>query len=208
MKKYLLLILILFSAQVTLAKSKPSPDFDAGYVGVLPDVLEKFQKMQPKYAPAEFQSVDGFNDQNQIKPVPRDNPAFVNIILKTDKTSQYVNDINDLVQIVQKLENALETKVDVQKFNAVSNYLNDNIEYLRNKYRNKSEENYISFVRLMQLNNHVQAVSLLRSESALYSPYIPYSDKGYIYKPNVIEQQMNYLLKEVQDVLIVLQEVK
>ncbi len=33
-----------------------------------------------------------FNSENELKPIPRENPAFVNIILKSEKTTQYVND--------------------------------------------------------------------------------------------------------------------
>jgi len=208
MRKIFLLIIILFSAQVVFAKTKPVSVINGGYAGTLPDVLEGFQKSQPQEAPQVFDSVDGFNDKNQIKPIPRDNPAFVNIILKKDKTSQYVNDVNDMILIVQQLENSLDTKEDVQKFNAASNYFNENVGYFRDKYKNKPEESYISFRKLMQLGTHVQTVSQLRAESSIYSPYLPYTDKGYIYSPHNINQQMDYLLKEVERTLVILQEVK
>jgi len=208
MKKILLLIILLFSTQVVFAKVKSNPAINSGYVGTLPNVLEQFQAAQQKKSPQVFESVDGFNDQTQIKPVPRNNPAFVNIILKKDKTSQYVKDINEIILIVQKIEKSLEDKEDTQKFNAVSNYLNENVEFLRDKYKNKSEGSYISFRKLMQLNTHVQTVSQLRAESSIYSPYLPYTDKGYIYSPNNINKQMDYLLKEVEDTLVILQEAK
>lgn len=207
MKKLFLLFVILLSTQAAFAKSKPAP-VGSGYVGTLPNVLEKFETMQPQKAPQVFEAVDGFNDQNQIKPIPRDNPAFVNIILKKDKTSQYVNDLNEIILIVQKVEKSLENKEDVQKFNAVSNYLNEDVKVFREKYKNKSEGSYISFKKLMQLNTYVQTISQLRAESSVYSPYLPYTDKGYIYSPNNINQQMDYLLKEVEDTLVILQETK
>ena len=190
------------------AKPKTDPVVNGGYAGVLPDALEKYQQTQPQKAPPVFDSVDGFNDQNQIKPSPRNNPAFVNIILKKDKTSQYVNDMNDMILIVQKLEKSLEEREDVQKFNAASNYFKENVDFFRDKYKNKSESSYISFRKLMKLNTHVQAISLLRSESSIYSPYLPYTDNGYIYSPNNINKQMDYLLKEVEDTLVILQEAK
>lgn len=206
MRKFFLLVLIILSAQTVFAKSKPAPT--GGYVGTLPDVLERFQAAPSTKTPPVFESVDGFNNQNQIKPVPRENPAFVNIIMKKDKTSQYVNDINEIILIVQKLEKSLDDKEDVQKFNAKSNYLNENVKVLREKYKNRSEGSYISYKKLMQLNTYVQTVSQLRAESSLYKPYLPYTDSGYIYSPNNINQQMDYLLKEVEDTLFVLQEAK
>ena len=206
MRKILLLILLLCSTQVVFAKTKPA--LTGGYVGTLPDVLEMFQAPPSQKSPPVFEAVDGFNNQNQIKPVPRNNPAFVNIILKKDKTSQYVNDMNEIILIVQKVEKSLDSKENVQKFNAEANYLNENVKVLRDKYKNRSEGSYISFKKLMQLNTYVQTVSQLRVESSLYSPYLPYTDKGYIYSPNNINQQMDYLLKEVEDTLVVLQETK
>ena len=211
MKKIFLIIIMLCSTQVVFAKTKPiapKPAVDGGYVGTLPDVLERFQSSQPQKAPQMFEAVDGFNNQNQIKPIPRNNPAFVNIILKKDKTSQYVNDLNEIILLVQKLEKSLEEKEDVQKFNALSNYLNENVKVMRDKYKNRSEGSYISFNKLMQMNTYVQTVSQLRAESSLYSPYLPYTDRGYIYSPNNIDQQMDYLLKEVEDTLVVLQETR
>lgn len=192
---------------MAIAKGKPAPVVvDGGYAGTLPNVTERFQKSQPQTSQPLFNSVDGFNDQNQLKPVPRDNPAFVNIILKKDKTSQYINDINYIIPIVEKIEKSIENNDDVQKFSAESYFLKENVEYLRAKYQNKSEESYISFKKLMQLNMHVQTVSQLRAESAVYSPYLAYTDKGYIYNPNNIDRQLDYLLKEIQSTLVILKE--
>ena len=53
-----------------------------GYVGTLPDVTSKFQPSIPTEATPVFEAQDGFDDPDQLKPVPRDNPAFINIILK------------------------------------------------------------------------------------------------------------------------------
>lgn len=199
------------SAQPAFAKKKPLPQsIEGGYAGTLPtieDLESRFQKSKLEIAQPAFESVDGFNDQNEIRPTPRDNPAFVNIILKKDKTSQYINDINAIIPIVQKIEDCIDDGQNVQKFNAASYFLNQNVEYLRKKYKNKSESSYISFKKLMQLNMHVQTIAQLRSESEIYSPYLAYTDRGYIFSPNSIDQQLNYLLKEIQDTLIVLKDV-
>ena len=198
---------LVFAKARTTPKSKiPAISVDGGYVGTLPDVQERFQKSQPKVSVPMFESVDGFNDQNQLKPVPRNNPAFVNIILKTDKTSQYINDVSDIIPIVEKVGRCIEDGQDVQKFNAASYFLKENVEYFRDKYENRSEGSYISFRKLMQLNLHIQTIAQLRAEGEIYSPYLAYTDKGYIFSPNNVNQQLDYLLKEIQDTLIVLRE--
>lgn len=59
-------------------------------MGTLPDVSKSFQTSDPKSAKPLYEKTKDFNSANEVKPAPRDNPAFVNIMLKTDKTSPYL----------------------------------------------------------------------------------------------------------------------
>lgn len=210
MKKILVLFLILFCfAPASFAKKKPALVIPAGsgYVGTLPDPTIHLQKTQPQTAQPIFDSQSAFNDKDDIKPAPRNNPAFVNIILKKDKTSQYVNDINEIIPILEKIEDSIEKGENVQKFTASAYFLDKNVEYLRDKYKNRAEESYISFKKLTELNMQAQSVSMLRGEREIYSPYLASSNKGYILNPNNIDTQLNYLLKNIQDTLVILKEV-
>ena len=212
MKKFLILILFLLTCfpQFALAKAKETvpAEGSSGYVGTLPNITERFQTAQPQQALPSFEYQDGFNDQDNIKPAPRNNPAFVNIIIKKDKTSQYINDLNSIIQIVEKLQTSIEDKQDVQKFNATSYFLKENVEYFRDKYKNKAEESYISFKKVMQLNTQVQAVSQLRLESEVYSPYVTATQSGNLFSNNNIDNQLNYLLENIKQTLVVLKEDK
>ena len=51
-----------------------------GYAGTLPDIGEKIEKSKTKVTTPIFESQDKFTDPSELKPVPRDNPAFINII--------------------------------------------------------------------------------------------------------------------------------
>lgn len=210
MKKIFLLVLILLCAHPAFAKGKIKgpPSMVSGYVGSLPNPTERFQKSKPESAPPVFNSVDGFNNQNELKPVPRSNPAFVNIILKKDKTSSYINDLNYIIPIIEKIQKDIDDSGSVQKFCAEANYLKENVDYLRDKYKNKPEGSYISFKKLMQLNLDVQTVSQLRKESAIYNPYVAYSGNGRVYSSNSINQQMEYLQKNIETTLFILKEAK
>lgn len=212
MKKILVLFLILFCAVPSaIAKKKEAiviPE-GAGYVGSLPDVTERFQNsIQQEAAQPSFDYKDGFNDPDTIKPAPRDNPAFINIIIKKDKTSQYVNDLNSLIAIIEKLQNIIEDQQNVQKFNAESYFLKENIEYFRDKYANKAEQSYLSYKKVMSLNTHVQSVSQLRVESEAYSPYVTEAQSGNMFSQNNINTQLDYLLSDIKDTLVVLKETK
>lgn len=211
MKKIVILagILILVSSQSVWAKKeKLVIPKDAGYVGTLPNLEERFQSTKEVEAQPSFEYEEGFNDPNAIKPIPRNNPAFVNIIMKKNKTSQYLNDLNELIPIVESLQTLVEDNANVQIFNAKSNYLKENIEYFRDKYKNKSEESFISYKKLMELNAQVQTIAQLRLESEVYSPYVTAAGSGNLFSKNTIDLQLEYLLENIQKTLVVLKETR
>lgn len=214
MKKILILLLILFCcmpaafANIFAKKPQTALPGNSGYVGTLPNLKDSSQKSEIEEAKPVFEYQNGFNDPNEIKPAPRNNPAFVNIIMKKDKTSQYINDLNYIISIVENLQTTVEDKDNVQKFNAQSYFLKENVKYFRDKYKNKAEESYISFKKLMQLNTHVQAIAQLRLESEAYSPYVAAEGSGNMFTQNNINNQLDYLLKEIKDTLVVLKEAR
>lgn len=211
MKKVLGLILILiFLCPNAMAKKTASTATPTGngYAGSLPNLEEHFKSYQHEEAQSSFEYKDGFNDPDVIKPAPRDNPAFVNIILKKDKTSQYVNDLNSLIAIIEKLQTVIEEDQDIQKFNAQSYFFKLNAEFFRDKYKNKAEQSYVSFRKVMQLNTHVQSVAQLRVQSETYSPFVTAQNSGNAFSQNNINNQLDYLLDEIKQTLVVLKETK
>lgn len=210
MKKILVLFLLLglIFPQVAFAKKqKTTIPEGSGYVGTLPDVTKRFQKTEMVESP-EVDSTDAFDAQDTIKPAPRNNPAFVNIIMKTDKTSQYLNDLNNIISLVEKLQNTIENNNNVQQFNAESYDLKVNVDYFRNKYKNKAEQSYVSFKEVMQLNTQVQSVARLRLEKEVYSPYVTATQSGNMFSNNTIDTQLNYLLDNIKSTLVVLKQTR
>lgn len=177
-----------------------------GYVGTLPDISKSFKTSEPKSAKPMFEKTKDFNSSQEVKPVPRDNPAFVNIMLKTDKTSPYLNDLNEILPQLEKLLVCIENNDNVQKFNAKAYFFNKTVDYLRNKYEGKPESNYISFQKLLELSSHTQSIATLRAEAEKYRPYLAYTGAGYLYNDNVIDQQLEYLRVEIEDTIVVLKE--
>lgn len=192
---------------VAVSSSAAIPN-NSGYVGTLPNVSDRFQTSQPQDSKPSFEYENGFNDQDDIKPAPMNNPAFVNIITKKDKTSQYLNDLSSLISIIEKLQTSVENNDGVQKFNAESYFLKGNIEYFRDKYKNKPEESYISFKKVTQLNTHVQTIAQLRLEKEIYSPYVTNEQNGNLFTQNNIDTQLNYLLDDIKATLVVLKQTK
>ena len=179
-----------------------------GYVGKLPDIAKDYNADGQKTNKPVYEYSEDFNSANEIKPVPRENPAFVNIILKSDKTSQYVNDINEIIPILENLYDIIENDESLQLFAAKVYFLNKNCDWLREKYLEKPESSSVSFQKLMELNLHTRSVSILRTEAVKYNPYLAYGGSGSIYEANNINQQLEYLKTEIEETIVVLKDAK
>ena len=177
-----------------------------GYLGTLPDILDKFQPVQPAKGTPVFEAEEGFDDPDKLKPVPREDPAFVNIILKKDKTSNYINDINLIIPQIEGLIDCIENEEGIQMFVAKASTLDFSIGALRKRYDGKPESYYESYTKLMALTLHAKSVAELRREGAEYNRYLAYQAAGAIYAPDNINKELQYLLQELQDTLAVLRE--
>lgn len=202
----ILLVIILFAPTYVSAKEKLESFDGKGYVGTLPDLNRGYEvKQSPKSKPEIIPSKD-FNSENELKPVPKDNPAFVNIIIKPDKTSQYVNDIYEILPLLEDINDLIEDDSDVQLFNAKIYYFNKSAEFLRDKYKDRPESQFVSYKKLMELNTHTKSIALLRNEAIRYNPYLAYGDEGYIYNPNNINEQLQFLKKEIEQAIVILKD--
>ena len=111
MKKLFAIIFIAFFC-LPVYGAKKNPAFDGmGYVGTLPDLTRQYQPTEPKSTKPVIEQVENFHSSDQVKPIPRDNPAFVNIILKQDKTTRYVNDINEFYSFNEYTGKGLNTPI-------------------------------------------------------------------------------------------------
>lgn len=208
MRKFCLFYILILAMAGGLCFAKDRPEnFDGrGYVGILPDLTRSYESEEPKQTHPEMKPAKDFNSENELKPIPRDNPGFVNIILKTDKTSQYVNDINEFIPLLENIYDLIDNNSNVQIFNAKVYYFNKSADYFRDKYMNKPESEFISYKRLMDLNLHSRSIALLRSEAEKYNPYLAYGGAGYVYNPNNITEQLEYLKTEIKQTILILKE--
>jgi hypothetical protein len=53
---------------------------------------------------------------------------------------------------------------------------------------------------------HAKSVALLRNEAQKYNPYLAYGSSGYIYNPNNITEQLEYLKAEIEQTILLLKE--
>ena len=109
-----------------------------GYYGTLPDIKSDFAyKKQAGPSSKEIDikvpNEDELNEEN-FKPAPFDDDLFLDMVIKKEPNSQYVNDIQKIKFALNKLKNCLENKGDIQLYNGCVNVLelnlNDNIHFI------------------------------------------------------------------------------
>ena len=177
-----------------------------GYAGDLPKIEDPSQNTKTKAAEPIFEPQQGFDNPAELKPVPRDNPAFIDIIQKKDKTSQYVNDINNIIPMLEKLYDCIDDNENLQLFVSKANLVTINIDSLTRKYDGKPESYYESFKKLIEVNRYTKTIMTLRKEAVQYQRYLAYSESGSIYNPANIEQQLEYLKEEINSTILLLRE--
>ena len=210
MRRIFILVLVIFltvlQANALFVGRQPAANEGSGYVGTLPDLSKSFTSSEPHESKPVFEKTENFHSNSTLKPIPRENPSFVNIILKSDKTSQYINDLNEMIPALENILDSIESKEPVQRFVARVYFLNKNVEYLQEKYSDKPESTFVSFKKLEEVSNHAQTVSNLRAEAEKYKPYLAYGGAGYIYNSSNIEEQLEYLRIEIEEAIVVLKE--
>ncbi len=177
-----------------------------GYAGSLPQIEDNLEKTKTKVAEPVFEPQDGFDKKENLKPVPKDNPAFIDIIQKQDKTSQYVNDANNIIPMLEKLYDCIEDNESLQLFVSKANLFTMNADYLLAKYEGKPESYYESFKKLMEVNRYTKSIMTLRREAVVYQRYLAYQESGSIYNPENITQQLEYLKEEINSAILLLRE--
>lgn len=178
-----------------------------GYAGKLPDIgKSKQESSKTQTTTPFFESKDGFDKPEDLKPVPRDNPAFVDIIQHKDKTSEYIKDANEIIPMLEKLYDSIEDDENLQLFASKANMLTMNIDHLMRKYDGEPESYYESFKKLTDVNRYVKTISTLRREAITYQRYLAYTESGSIYNPENINQQLSYLKEELTKAILLLRE--
>ena len=203
MKKILTVMLLFITAIVTTG---------AGYVGTLPNVEAEFEYMKKQSsskasAPYSVKELDKQNE-SQLRPIPRNNDSYVDIIIKKDKTTKYFNDINDVIIILEKLRKCLNTNGDIQLFNAIVSNFIDNVEYIKQEYKDKPESNYLSYNRIITLSAEARETANFRTQGLAYEKYLPYTSSNNIYTKESLNSKLESLLTNVNETIFILKNLE
>lgn len=203
MKKFFTVVALLIVVVLTTG---------AGYVGTLPNIEAEFnhlkkQSSEKSMAPYTVEQLDKINEE-RLKPIPREDDAYVDIIIKKDKTTKYLKDVNHVIIILEKLRKCLNTNQDIQKFNAIVANLIDNVEYIRVEYKDKPESNYLSYNRLLVISQNSREVANFRTQGYANQKYMPYTSQNNIYTKEALDSKLQTLLNEVNETIFILKNLE
>lgn len=184
----------------------------SGYVGTLPNIEAEFSYLKKEHsedssAPYSIEELDKENAE-KLKPIPRNNDSYVDIIIKKDGSTEYLHDVNRVIMILEKLRKCLNTNQDVQKFNAIVSNLIDNVEYIRTEYKDKPESNYLSYNKLIEVSSIARDAANYRAQGVATQKYIPYTSQNNIYTNEKLQEKMDNLLNYVTDTIFILKNLE
>ena len=197
----------------SLAKKKDygeplSQNNNSGYADKLPDIQAEFDYLRPSTSSKDLIRVDENAKIEELIPAPRKEKMYIDIIKKKDKTSNYIHDVNDIITILEKIKVSIIQGAKTQVFNAQVSYFIDLAYYLQREYGEKSESSYVSYSKIMELSNQAYSVATLRREAQYYGKYLSYSEEGYIYSPEYVNEQLQYLLDAINQTIPILKDIE
>lgn len=203
MKRFFTVLILLITTVITSG---------AGYMGTLPNIEAEFSYLRKEaseksMAPFSIEELDKQNEKN-LRPIPRDNDNYVDIIIKKDKNTQYFSDINTVIIILEKLRKCLNTNQDIQKFNAIVSNLIDNVEYIKQEYKDKPESNYLSYNRLITISAQARDAATFRTRGLASQKYLPYTSSENIYTKKNLESKLESLLVSVNETIFILKNLE
>ena len=213
MRKLCLILTLIFAVQTSahgafFKKNDVNADTSNGYVGTLPNLKNNVIPEEPKKATPVFDKTTTFHSENSIKPTPTDDPSFVNIILKQDKMSPYVSDLQEFIDMFEQILDSVENNETNQRFASRVYYLNINTNYFMDKYEGRTESSYDSYKKVVEISNRTKEISQLRADAEKYKRYLAYTDTGSIYSQNNIDRELDGLKVEIERAITVLKNTR
>ena len=177
-------------------KKTPQDTAGKGYYGKLPDINTDFEYKRdtndttPKRQYSEQDLKDGL-----LLDAPLNDPLFLDVIIKKEKTSDYVNDIVKIKETLERLRQCISDNASIQFFNANVNVLDLQTANLEKKYGFSAYAQSNSFYAIRHVNYSAKVLGNLKYDANFYSRYMPLQDS--VYSPNNIKIKSAALLEEI-----------
>jgi len=190
--------------------AKSINDMPKGYYGVLPDIYSDFRYKKktpstPKDEELKIPTVEEL-DEEEYREAPYNDTLFLDNIVKKEKTSDYVNNLQKIKYSLTCLKEALENDYDIQRTNAAINMVDLNTQYLQSKYQNQTEALKESYKQIVAVNYYSKVLGNLLYDANYYSRVVPVSDGQY--SEDNIKSEKRKLLNKVNKALFLIIEEK
>lgn len=168
-----------------------------GYYGVLPDIEKDFQykkQAMPTSAQIDMKIPDSdeLPPEETLKKAPFDDALFLDMVIKKEPDSQYLNDVQKIKFALRNIKKCIEENGDIQRFNACVNGLDLYVQNLKKKYENKSESLKESYMDVLNTNYYAKLLGNLKYDANYYARYIP-TNEGKYSKENIALQEEDLL---------------
>ena len=184
-------------------------DTPKGYYGSLPDIEADFnyKKQYSKSSPQEDILIpdDVEKKEENFQKAPFDDALFLDVIVKQEKSSTYVNDLQRVKYALNSLKKCIEEKGDIQRFNGCVNVVDLYTKNLKTKYQNKPESHKESYIQILNSNYYAKELGNLKYDAGYYSKYIPVNDGKYS-SQNIDLKEKNLLNKINKTLFLINQE--
>ncbi len=181
-----------------VSKKDQDDETKKGYWGQLPDINKEFNyKRQDKVSRNQDElkvpNEEELCDEN-LKKAPYDDTLFLDVIVKKEKASNYLNDIQKIKFALSNLKKCIEENGDIQRFNACVNVVDLYSKNLKLKYQDKSESLKESYVDILTTNYHAKVLGNLLYDSNYYARYVPTMQDKYS-EQNINNEKQKLLVR-------------
>lgn len=187
-------------------RNKEEESAQKGYYGILPDIGKDFKYKRQQAQTTTKNDLKTVEEseikEENLKKAPFDDSLFLDMVIKKEPTSEYVNDIQKVKFALKNLKDCLENESDIQRFNACVNSLELYVQNLKRKYENKSESLKESYIDLLNTNYYAKTLGNLKYDANYYARFVPTQDSKYS-KENISHEEQK-LLNRVNRTLLLL----
>lgn len=199
--------IIIFSLSFTPAYSFGKKEKEGnGYVGKLPNIEKTFGHKKYKIqSNPETNLIQAPIEKNNLIEGPMEDAVFVDVIIKKQKPSKYVDDIMKIIPVAEKLRTITkENGSNIQKYNSGVNNFDLYVTKLQKDYQDKPESISESYILLQDVNYRAKVLGNLKYEANFYSKYKPVLEEEYT--PQYLQEHDEILVKELDKLIFILQQ--
>lgn len=194
------------SIKEKFSKNSTNNDENKGYYGKLPNIERDFKYKQQtiQSSPIENAKIPTREEleEENLKKAPTDDTLFLDVIIKKEKSSTYVNDIQRIKFALNNLKKCIELNEDIRRFNGCVNVIDLYTKNLEIKYSQKPECYKESYIAILNVNYQSKLLGNLIYDSNYYSKYIPVQQGKY--SENNIKLEKEKLLNKINKTLFLI----